>query len=148
MKLVRWEPFREADNFFRQLGAPAFGRWPVLPAEHADGSPWTPVADIAETDKEYVVKAEVPGVKPGDIKVTLDKGILTIAGERNYEKENKDEQTHRVERFYGSFCRRFVLPDDANGAEIKAEGKDGILKVHVPKVAAPPTPAPRQITVE
>ena len=147
MKLTKWEPFADSDSFFRQFASPVFGRWPAPSFETSPVTEWAPVADIAETDKEYVVRAEVPGVKPGDIKVTLDKGVLTIAGERKYDKEDKNEQRHRVERFYGSFCRRFVLPEDADPAGIRAEGKDGLLKVHVPKVAVAAA-TPRQIAVE
>jgi HSP20 family protein len=148
MKLARWEPFKEAEDFFRQFGAPMFGRWPSVGGKGSEVSEWAPVADISETDKEYVVKAEIPGVKPGDIKVSLDNGILTIEGERKYEKEDKSEKTHRVESFFGSFCRRFALPDDANTGGIRAEGKDGVLKVHVPKAASAPPAAPKQIKVE
>ena len=119
MKLAKWEPFSEAEEFFRQFGSSMTGRWPRLAGNGGVMKEWTPVADISETDKEYVVKAEVPGVKPGDIKVTLDKGVLAIEGERKYESEDKNEKSHRVERFYGSFSRSFTLPEDANAEAIQ-----------------------------
>jgi HSP20 family protein len=148
MRLTRWEPFKEADEFFRQFGAPMFNRWTQPSGDGGEATTWTPAADITETDKEYVVKAEVPGVKPGDIKVTLDNGVLAIEGERRYEQEDKSEKSHRTERFYGTFYRRFSLPEDANVGAIRAEGKDGVLKVHVPKSAIMPPAAPKQIKVE
>ena len=147
MKLMRWEPLKEADEFFRMVGNALPGRW--LSPEHSAGelAAWTPAADITETDKEYLVKAEVPGVKPGDIRVTLDNGVLAIEGERHFESEDTSEKRHRLERSYGSFIRRFTLPEDANAAAISAEGKDGVLKVHVPKLASAAPAAPRQIKV-
>ncbi len=136
MSLIRWEPFKEADEFFRSF-SPLFGRLPRM-LEQTGGShyEWAPAADISETEKEYVVKAELPGIKREDVKVTLENGVLTIQGERKLEKEEKDEKTHRIERFYGNFCRSFNLPDNADAASIRAESKDGVLKVHVPKLKA------------
>ena len=134
MNLVRWEPFKEADEFFRNF-SPLFGRLPRL-FENNGGAKyeWVPAADISETEKEYLVKAELPGVKREDVKVTLEDGVLTIQGERKLEKEENGEKTHRVERFYGNFYRSFTLPDNADAANIRAESKDGILNVHVPKL--------------
>lgn len=149
MKLTPWEPFRDSEDFFRRFGsAPFFGRWPSMGRKADVEADWSPIADISETDKEYLVKAEVPGVKPAEIKVTLNDGVLSIEGERKFEKEDKNEKAHRVERFYGAFSRHFSMPDDADVAGIRAEGKDGILKVHVPKRPAPTAPAPKVIMVE
>jgi len=94
---------------------------------------WEPLADITEDDKEYVIKAELPDVKKEDVKVTVENGVLTIAGERRFEKEEKKKKYHRVERAYGSFVRSFALPDLAESDRVKAEFKDGMLTVHVPK---------------
>jgi HSP20 family protein len=148
MKLTRWEPFREADDFFRHFGNSLLGRWPQGERAANQVEAWTPVADISETDREYLLKAEVPGVKPGEIRVTLDNGVLVIEGERRFEQEDKSEKSHRTERFYGSFERRFTLPEDADALAISAEGKDGVLKVHVPKRTVAPPATPRQIKVE
>lgn len=135
MSIIRWEPFREADEFFRGMSSPLFNRW-----LHAFGNggevEWAPAADISETEKEYLVKAELPGVKREDVKVRLEGGVLTIQGERRHEKSSKDEKTHRTERFYGSFSRSFTLPDNADADNIRAESRDGVLSVHVPKLAA------------
>jgi HSP20 family protein len=131
MSLIRWEPFKDTEDFFRQFSPQMFGRWPRL---FSESSSWSPAADISETEKEYVVKAELPGIKKEDVRVTLDDGVLMIEGERKQEKDEKDEKSHRVERFYGTFRRSFSLPDDADAKHIRAESKDGVLKVHVPKL--------------
>jgi HSP20 family protein len=110
-----------------------FGRWPQLPPEEGETYEWAPVADISETDDEYLVRAELPGVERKDVKVSLEEGVLTIEGERKQEKEEKGRRMHRIERFYGSFSRRFSLPDDADANLIRAETKDGVLNVHIPK---------------
>ena len=89
--------------------------------------------DIAEDDKEYTVKAELPGLNKENIKVSVEGGVLSIAGERKVEKEEKNKRYHRIERSYGSFTRSFTLPDDASGEKVSAEFKDGVLKVHLPK---------------
>ena len=89
--------------------------------------------DITEDDKEYLVKADLPEVKKEDVKVTVEDGVLTITGERKIEKEEKDKKYHRIERSYGNFLRSFTLPDAADGAKVRAEFKDGVLKVRLPK---------------
>ena len=89
--------------------------------------------DIAEDEKEYLIKAEVPEMKKEEIKINVHDDVLAISGERKYEKEEKDKKYHRVERAYGSFMRSFTLPEDADGSKVNAEYKDGVLKVHLPK---------------
>ena len=95
-----------------------------------------PRVDIAETDKEFSIKAEIPEVKKEDVKVTVDNGVLTIRGERKQEKEEKDKKFHRVERFYGSFMRSFTLPDNVDESKIEASFKDGMLNLTIPKTEA------------
>jgi len=94
---------------------------------------WSPLVDITEDEKEYVVKAEIPEMKKEDIKLNVADDVLSITGERKYEKEEKGKKYHRVERAYGSFVRSFTLPEDADGSKVSAEYKDGLLKVHIPK---------------
>jgi HSP20 family protein len=89
--------------------------------------------DISEDEKEYVIKAEVPEMKKEEIKINVQDDVLSISGERKYEKEEKGKKYHRVERAYGSFMRSFTLPEDADGSKVNAEYKDGVLKVHLPK---------------
>jgi HSP20 family protein len=128
--LTRWEPMELADvenRLSRFFGRRTNGREDITIAD------WEPLADITEDDKEYIIKAELPDVKKEDVKVTVENGVLTIAGERKFEKEEKKKKYHRVERAYGSFVRSFALPDLAAADKVKAEFKDGMLTVHVPK---------------
>jgi len=92
-----------------------------------------PLVDIAEDDKEYLIKAELPEVKKEDVKVAVQDDVLTITGERKFEKEEQGKKYHRVERAYGSFTRSFTLPEDADPAKVSAGFKDGILMVHLAK---------------
>lgn len=132
--LMRWDPFREleemSDRLNRMFARPATrtnGKETILVAD------WTPTVDISETDGEYQIKAEIPDVKKEDVKVTLEDGVLTIQGERKQEKEEKGKKYHRVERSYGSFVRSFSLPDLIDDEKVKAEFKDGVLNLHLPK---------------
>jgi HSP20 family protein len=112
------------------------GRWPrMTTTTEADDevSAWTPALDVSETDAEYLVRAELPAVKKEDVNVTIDDDVLTIAGERKFDKEEKSEKVHRRESFRGMFSRSLSLPDDANASGIRAESRDGVLTVHVPK---------------
>jgi HSP20 family protein len=145
MTLIRWEPFRELDDVFARYN-PIFGRLAAVrqgAADEAQAQAWTPVANISETETEYLIKAELPEVAREDVKVTVDENVITISGERRKEAEHKDEKVHRVESFYGRFARSFRLPEDADINAIQAESRNGVLKVRVPK-----TPAPKPRTVE
>ncbi|MGA7903058.1 MAG: Hsp20/alpha crystallin family protein [Terrimicrobiaceae bacterium] len=132
--LTKWNPFRELEDIQNRLSS-LFGRTPMggLGEEAMTVSEWTPLVDIVEDDKEYLIKAELPEVKKEDVKVTVDNGVLTITGERKFEKEEKGRKYHRVERGYGSFTRSFALPEGAAGDKISAEFKEGVLKVHLAK---------------
>ena len=94
---------------------------------------WSPLVDITEDEKEYLIKAEVPEIKKEDIKLLVQDNVLTISGERKSEKEEKGKKYHRVERTFGSFMRSFTLPEDADGSKVAAEYKDGMLNVRLPK---------------
>jgi len=138
--LTRWNPLRDVDDIQRRMASlldltPAlFRRGNLVPDdENITVSEWAPLVDIAEDDKEYLIKAELPEVQKEDVKVTVDNGTLTITGERKAEKEEKGRKFHRVERYYGRFERSFSIPDDADGANVKAEFKDGVLRVHLAK---------------
>ena len=102
MRLTRWEPFRGTDDFFRGTMPSLFGRWPRMMGEEGEPYEWSPVADISETDDEYLVKAELPGIRREDVKVSLEDGMLTIEGERKQELEEKGRRLHRIERFLGT----------------------------------------------
>jgi HSP20 family protein len=94
---------------------------------------WMPTVDISETESEYLIKAELPEVRKEDVKVTVENGVLTLQGERRQEKEEKGRRFHRVERSYGSFIRSFTLPESVDEGGVKAEYKDGVLALHLPK---------------
>ena len=94
---------------------------------------WMPPVDIAEDDKEYTIKVELPGVNKEDVRVSVEGGVLSISGERKAEKEEKNKKYHRIERTYGSFARSFTLPEGAASDRVAAEFKDGVLRVHLPK---------------
>ena len=94
---------------------------------------WSPLVDITEDEKQYVIKAELPEMKKEDVRLTVENDVLAISGERKFEKEEKGRKYHRVERAYGSFVRTFSLPEDADGSKVTADYKDGMLQVHLPK---------------
>lgn len=98
---------------------------------------WVPSVDVSEDDKEYLIKAEIPEVDKKDVKVTTQEGVLTIQGDRKQEKEEKGKKFHRVERSYGSFVRSFTLPEDVAEDKLKAEFKEGMLMIHLPKTEKP-----------
>ncbi|PLX62628.1 Hsp20/alpha crystallin family protein [Sedimenticola selenatireducens] len=100
------------------------------------GGDWTPAIDIKEEEDRYVLHADIPGVEPEKIELTMEDGMLTIKGEKRHEVTENKEGYKRVERSYGSFYRRFSLPDNTDPELIKASGKDGVLEVIIPKVEA------------
>jgi len=131
MNLLKWDPFVELEEVSNRLNR-IFGRSPARTGsgnEMLATADWAPSVDISETDTAYLVKAEIPGVKKEDVKVSIQDGMLTIQGERKQEKEEKGKKFHRVERCYGSFMRSFRMPDDADEGKVKAEFKDGMLNI-------------------
>jgi HSP20 family protein len=146
MELTRWNPAREMLNFrhpFRSFFDDFFNLSPMFDQEEGSWN-WNPAVDVSENDDAIVVKAELPGVDKRDISVDLNDRILTIKGERSSEKEEKDETFHRRERVHGSFERRFTLPAAVKADKIKADYKDGILRIEVPKSEEA---KPKKITV-
>ena len=146
MALVRWNPFRELEEMQTRLNR-LFGD-ARLAGTAEDGTflaGWAPAVDIQETDKEYMIKADLPDVKKEDVKVELLDGSLTIEGERKQEKEEKGKGFHKVEREYGKFVRRFDLPNEVDASQVQAEFKDGVLNVHLLKSA---TAKPKAIEVK
>jgi len=94
---------------------------------------WSPLADITEDEKEYLIRAELPDMKKEEVRLTVENAVLKISGERKFEKEEKGKKYHRTERAYGSFVGNFSLPEDADGSKVSADYKDGVLHVHLPK---------------
>ena len=134
MTLVRWDPFRELEDMSERLNR-VFSRPSLRNSgkENLTVADWMPTVDISETDGEYLIKAELPEVKKEDVKVTVENGVLTLQGERRQEKEEKSKRFHRVERSYGSFVRSFSLPESVEESSVKADYKDGVLNLHLPK---------------
>ena len=131
-----WDPFREIEEMRNQFARLLGERLPVrrgVGSEELELTEWLPPVDITEDSKEYMIKAALPGLSKENVKVTVEGGVLEIAGERKEEKEEKDKKHHRIESSYGSFRRSFTLPEDSSGEKVSAEFKDGVLKVHLPK---------------
>jgi HSP20 family protein len=147
MRVIKWEPFRDVDDVFDRFFAESMRRWPRLGAATQQPREWAPAADVSETDGEYVIKAELPEVRKEDVSITVQDGVLTLAGERKQEKVEEQEKVHRVERFYGSFARRFALPENADEQGIRAESRDGVIVIHIPKQRVV-EPQPRQIQIQ
>jgi HSP20 family protein len=137
MAIIRWEPFRDLvglqermnrlfDESFRGINRAGS-------EEDWGGGSWAPAVDIYEQNGNIVLKAELPGVDPKDVDVRVENNILTLRGERKLENEVKRESYHRVERAYGSFTRSFTLPNVVDTEKIKAEYKDGLLRMTLPK---------------
>ena len=142
MNIRRYEPWSLFDLFERDV-LPFSGRRPAL----ANGTvaDWVPAVDIVEEKDKFVLKADVPGVDPADIEVSMDNGGLSLSGERQSETRDESEGLKRVERISGKFYRRFTLPDTADAEGISAKSSNGILEVSIPKQ---PEVQARRITVE
>jgi len=133
MNLMRWEPFKAMEDLFNMNRFPGFlAGFPRLPL-NGEVTEWTPAVDISETGEEYLIRAALPAVKKEDVEVTYDDGVLTLSGERHQKEEVKDEKFHKIETLYGAFSRSFVLPEAIDADAIRAESKDGVLTVHVPR---------------
>lgn len=133
-----WNPYKEMEDLSQRLssllqtaasrpGVPTGDKENLIVAE------WTPLVDITEDDSEYLIKLELPEVRKEDVTVTVENGVLSVAGERKAEREEKNRRYHRIERGYGRFVRNFSLPEDADGSKVVANFKDGLLRVHVAK---------------
>jgi HSP20 family protein len=133
MAMVRWEPFREIENALRRF-SPLYMPDDGTSRDEVSTRSWIPLANISETDDEYLIRMELPEVKKENVKIAVQDGVITISGERKMEREEESENAIRVESIYGSFTRSFVLPEHVDANAIKAEAKDGVLRIHVPKV--------------
>ena len=132
MPIVRWDPFRDLVQIHDEIGSWFEGAL-KKEREGRKSAVWAPSVDVKETDKEVLVKADLPGIKKEDIEVSVDKDQLVIKGERKMEKEEKEKDYVRVERSYGSFYRSFNIGVPVNEDEIKADYKNGVLEINLPK---------------
>lgn len=131
MALTRYEPFTVLTQLQRELdrfrGENDDGNGRVATAE------WTPAVDIKEEENRFVIHADIPGVKPEDIDISMENGVLTLKGEKHTEAKTEKDNYKRVERIYGSFYRRFSLPDTADNDAISATSSHGVLDIVIPK---------------
>ena len=142
MAITRWDPFREVvalqnriNSLFRDLNE---GDDPVAAAS------FVPAVDVYEDEKKVVLKLEVPGIEEKDLDVSVENNTLTVKGERKFEKEEKEENFHRIERRYGSFYRAFTLPTTVDTESVAASYNAGVLKLELKKK---PEAQPKQIKV-
>ena len=134
MAIVRYDPFRdlrtlqeEVNRLFSHNLGPSFGEEGI-----ARGA-WNPNVDIYENKDQIVLEAELPGMNREDFDLTIENSVITLRGERHFEKKHETDNYHRVERSYGSFTRSFTLPQTVSGDGVKAEYRDGVLRVTLPK---------------
>lgn len=142
----RWNPMRELEDFQHRILS-AFrgsGNGHAQGQDTLTASEWMPLVDIVETEKEYVISAELPDVGKDDVKITMENGMLTLRGERKFVRDEK-QKYHRIERCYGTFDRSFALPDDGDPSSVRADFKNGLLCIRIGKSEAA---RPRQIEVK
>lgn len=128
--LSRWNPWRDMlamQERMNRLASDPHGR------EELEYGTWLPPVDLREEEQSFVIQMEVPGLKKEDIDIHLENNVLTLRGERKFEEEEKKQNYHRIERFYGRFARSFTLPSLIQAAGIGASLKDGVLEVTIPK---------------
>ena len=136
MPIVRWEPFRNLltlqERMNRLFEESVRGAGRGQEEDWAMGA-WAPAVDIYEKGSDVVLKAELPGVEPKDVDIRIENNVLTLSGERKLDTEVQRENYHRVERAYGSFTRAFTLPSTVDTSKVKADFKDGVLRITLPK---------------
>ena len=137
MALIRWEPVRELGTIQNEMNR-LFNTFFDTPT-HSNGSTyrrWVPAMDLVESDGEYVLRADLPGLSEGDVKIEVEDRVLTISGERKSETEDRKEGYYRIERSYGSFARSLTLPEGVDSDAVKANFENGVLEVRIPKPEA------------
>lgn len=132
MSLIRYNPWSLIDQLSREMANPLSAYDKDEEGNVATAS-WSPSVDITENKENFTLLADIPGVKPDDIEVSMDNGVLTVKGERRTEDKTEKDDYKRVERQYGMFYRRFTLPDTANADKIEAHSEHGVLKITIPK---------------
>ncbi len=148
--ITRWNPVTEFDdlmNRYNRLFGLARSNGEREGKDLFSRSDWAPAVDIKETAEAYNIEAELPGMSKDDVKVTVQDGVLSIQGERKHEEETNDKKHHRIERVYGSFLRRFTLPENVDENSIRANFKDGVLSLTLTK-AEPAEPKAIEVDVQ
>jgi HSP20 family protein len=146
MAITQYDPWNRLNQLTREMER-VFDRRAVDADESTQSATadWVPAVDIKEEENRFLVVADIPGVDPSDIEITMDNGLLTIRGERSSENTEEREGFKRVERSRGTFYRRFALPDTADVENVTAKGKHGVLEVVIPKQERA---QPRRVTVD
>ena len=133
--MMNRDTFRELENMSDRLNRLLTGR--SAPGGGRDESmalaDWAPAMDVMETEEEFQIRAELPGVEKEEVKLSVEEGVLTISGHRQQEKEEKGKRYHKIERAYGSFARSFTVPAAVDEQKVTAEFKNGVLTVRLPK---------------
>ena len=122
-----WNPIHEMDELFHNRLAS------VLGGERVQSVAWSPVVDIEETELNYLIRAELPGLSKKKVKVVVEDGVLTLSGERDLERKVEGKTFHHIERSHGTFTRSFTLPENADAESVSANYKDGLLEIRVAK---------------
>lgn len=144
--LVKYDPWSFVDRLQGDLDRLVGQRARLVDDETSGATTnWVPAVDIKEENSRFLIEADVPGVKPDDIDITMEKGILTLRGRRESESRTEQDGYRRVERVTGNFFRRFTLPDTADAEAIEAKFNNGVLEVSIPKL---PKVQPRRINVQ
>jgi HSP20 family protein len=141
--IMRWDPFRNLSSLQEQVNRLFESSFPSR-GDESTLTAWAPAVDVYETENELVIKADLPDVEEKDLDVRVENNMLTIRGERKFEQKVKEENYLRMERSYGSFSRSFSLPSSVDTEAIKAEYKDGVLNISLPKRAES---KPRQVKI-
>ena len=133
--MINQDSLRELENMSQRLNGVLRGRGtPREDREEAMAlADWIPMVDVVETEGEFLLHAELPGVEKKDVKLSIERGILTLAGQRDQPKEEKGRRYHRVERTYGRFARSYTMPELVDEQKLTAEFRNGVLTVHLPK---------------
>jgi HSP20 family protein len=133
MAMSRWDPFRELSSIQNELNR-LFGRtFSTEGGEAREAAAWVPAIDVAETQDRFVITAELPGVDPDDVDISVENSVLTLRGDRSFYRETKEEDFHRIERRFGNFARSITLPSTADPERIRASFDTGVLTIEVPK---------------
>ncbi|HUF61654.1 MAG TPA: Hsp20/alpha crystallin family protein [Verrucomicrobiales bacterium] len=134
-----FDPFKELSDLQKRLSSLFLQNrdGETALAESSNRADWAPAVDVAESDSEYTITADLPEVKKEDVSISIEGGILTFSGERSHESEEKDpkKKFHRIERSYGSYARSFQVPSNVDASAIRARFEDGVLRIHLPKQA-------------
>ncbi|HLJ04118.1 MAG TPA: Hsp20/alpha crystallin family protein [Solirubrobacteraceae bacterium] len=148
MALIRWEPVRELNTIQNEMNR-LFNTFFDTPGQHTTGTAatarrWIPAMDLVETQDDFVLRADLPGLSEGDVNIELEDNVLTISGQRKAEHEENKEGYYRVERSWGSFSRSLTLPEGVNAEAVKAAFDRGVLEVRIPK---PEQRKPRKVAI-